>query len=109
MGNPVVKKDLVDSILDLRAEAEQSLMRNKYYIAILKLDELLEIIRPLEAELIGEERGERTALTNASSKPDDDTDDREVERDELGDEPDAQMLADEDDEHEPGRYSEDAA
>ena len=30
MGNPVVKKDLVDSILDLRAEAEQSLMRNKY-------------------------------------------------------------------------------
>ena len=93
MGNPVVKKDLVDSILDLRAEAEQSLMRNKYY----------------EAELIGEERAERAALTNASNKPDDDTDDREVERDELGDEPDAQMLADEDDEHESGRYSEDAA
>ena len=109
MGNPVVKKDLVDSILDLRAEAEQSLMRNKYYIAILKLDELLEIIRPLEAEVIGEQPGERTALTDASNKPDEDGDDEEVERDELGDEPDAQMLADEDDERESAHYSEDAA
>jgi len=109
MGNPVVKKNLVDSILDLRAEAEQSLMRNKYYIAILKLDELLEIIRPLEAEVIGEEHGQRAALTDASKQPDDDEDDMEVERDELGDEPDAQMLADEDDERESEHYSEDAA
>jgi len=105
MGNPVDKKDLVDSILDLRAEAEQQLMRNKYYIAILKLDELLEIIRPLEAELIGEQHGERAALTDASKPPDE----GDIERDELGDEPDAQMLADEDDERESAHYSEDAA
>jgi len=109
MGNPVVKKDLVDSILDLRAEAEQQLMRNKYYIAILKLDELLEIIRPLEAELIGEEQGERAAITNASNKPDEDGENEEAERDELGDEPDAQILADEDEEYDSPRYSEDAA
>ena len=108
MGNPA-KKNLVDSILELRAEAEQSLMRNKYYIAILKLDELLEIIRPLEAELIGEEQGERAAITKSAETSSEATDSKEAERDELGDEPDAQMLADEDEEYDSPRYSEDAA
>lgn len=109
MGNPAVKKNLVDSILELRAEAEQSLMRNKYYIAILKLDELLEIIRPLEADETEQAQAERAAPANAASKSDTEQMDREPERDELGDEPDAQMLADDDEEYDSPRYSEDAA
>ena len=62
MENPVAKKDLVDSILELRTEAERRLMRNKYFVAIKKLDELLEAIQPLDAQVI-EEDAER------SSKP----------------------------------------
>jgi len=105
MDNPTVKKDLVDSILELRAEAEQQLTRNKYYIAVQKLDELLELIRPLEAGVTGEERSEPTA----STQPTDNPNMGGVGRDELGDEPDAQMLADDEEEYDSPRYSEDAA
>ena len=48
MANPLVKKDLVDAILDLRADVEKQLQANKYYVALHKLDELLAAIRPLE-------------------------------------------------------------
>ena len=48
MQNPLVKKDLVDSILELRADVEKQLQANKYYVALNKLDELLAAIRPLE-------------------------------------------------------------
>ena len=48
MNNPLVKKDLVDSILELREDVERQLKANKYYIALHKLDELLAAIRPLE-------------------------------------------------------------
>jgi hypothetical protein len=48
MQNPLVKKDLVDAILELRADVEQQLQANKYYVALSKLDELLAAIRPLE-------------------------------------------------------------
>lgn len=48
MEKPLAEKDLVEAILELRAEADRRLMRNKYYVAIKKLDELLEAIRPLE-------------------------------------------------------------
>lgn len=51
---PVGKQDLVDAILELRNEAERRLMRNKYYLAMRKLDELLEVIRPLETETLDE-------------------------------------------------------
>ncbi len=73
MENPIVKKDLVESILELRAEAERRLMRNKYYVAIKKLDELLEAIRPLEAQVIEEDArhaadaGEPAALTDETA------------------------------------------
>jgi hypothetical protein len=50
MQNPLVKKDLVDAILDLRADVEKQLQANKYYVALNKLDELLAAIRPLEIE-----------------------------------------------------------
>ena len=50
MGNPLVKKDLVDAILELREDVERQLKANKYYIALHKLDELLAAIRPLEIE-----------------------------------------------------------
>ena len=62
MENPVAKKDLVDSILELRTEAERRLMRNKYFVAIKKLDELLEAIQPLDAQVIDED-------AERSSKP----------------------------------------
>ena len=48
MANPLVKKDLVDAILELRADVEKQLQANKYYVALGKLDELLAAIRPLE-------------------------------------------------------------
>ena len=48
MGNPLVKKDLVDAILELREDVERQLKANKHYIALHKLDELLAAIRPLE-------------------------------------------------------------
>jgi hypothetical protein len=48
MQNPLVRKDLVDAILELRADVEKQLQANKYYVALNKLDELLAAIRPLE-------------------------------------------------------------
>jgi DNA polymerase II small subunit/DNA polymerase delta subunit B len=48
MHNPLVKRDLVDAILELRADVEKQLQANKYYVALNKLDELLAAIRPLE-------------------------------------------------------------
>jgi hypothetical protein len=48
MSNPLVKKDLMDAILELRADVERQLQANKYYAALNKLDELLAAIRPLE-------------------------------------------------------------
>jgi len=48
MANPLVKKDLVDAILELRADVEKQLQANKYYVALGKLDELLAAIKPLE-------------------------------------------------------------
>jgi hypothetical protein len=48
MENPLVKKDLVDAIVELREEVERCLKANKYYVAMNKLDELLAAIRPLE-------------------------------------------------------------
>jgi hypothetical protein len=50
MQNSLVKKDLVDAILELRADVEKQLQANKYYVALNKLDELLAAIRPLEIE-----------------------------------------------------------
>jgi len=46
--NPLVKRDLVEAILELRADVEKQLQTNKYYVALNKLDELLVAIRPLE-------------------------------------------------------------
>jgi hypothetical protein len=48
MSTPLVKKDLLESILELREDVERQLRANKYYIALHKLDELLEAIRPLD-------------------------------------------------------------
>ena len=50
MQNPLVKKDLVEAILELRADVEKQLQANKYYVALNKLDELLAAIRPLEID-----------------------------------------------------------
>ncbi len=43
------EKSLVEAILELRELAEAKLKQNKFYIAIDKLDELLEAVKPLEA------------------------------------------------------------
>lgn len=69
MDNPLMKKDLADSIQELRNEVERRLMRNKYYVAIKKLDDLLEAIRPLEAEVIDDDLGQRTERAALTSQP----------------------------------------
>jgi translation initiation factor IF-2 len=48
MDNPLIRKDLVESIVELRAEVERRLRQNQYYVALHKLDELLAAIRPLD-------------------------------------------------------------
>jgi hypothetical protein len=48
MPNPLVKRDLVDAILELRADVEKQLQANKYFVVLNKLDELLAAIRPLD-------------------------------------------------------------
>ncbi|MGI9385663.1 MAG: hypothetical protein ACR2PO_21140 [Methyloligellaceae bacterium] len=101
MENPVAKKDLVDSILELRTEAERRLMRNKYFVAIKKLDELLEAIRPLEAQVIDEDAelaadpAELTALTDETRGAEPDTGQSEAianvaQTDEVAPEPTAE-------------------
>jgi hypothetical protein len=76
MSNPLVKKDLVDAILELRADVEKQLQANKYYVALGKLDELLAAIRPLEiieatAEPVASPRpeAEPTAAAEPEAEP----------------------------------------
>jgi hypothetical protein len=78
MQNPLVKKDLIDAILELREEVERQLKANKYYVAMGKLDELLAAIRPLETIEISlsrtempspEPEAETAATVEAPSKP----------------------------------------
>jgi hypothetical protein len=73
MANPLVKRNLVDAILEVRADVEKQLQANKYYVALGKLDELLAAIRPLDIV-------EAAAEPAESPKP-------EAERPELGPEP----------------------
>jgi hypothetical protein len=66
MANPLVKKDLVDAILELRADVEKQLQANKFYVALGKLDELLAAIRPLET---AEARAEPQASSRQEAPP----------------------------------------
>jgi hypothetical protein len=73
MQNPLVKKDLVDAILELRADVEKQLQANKYYVALNKLDELLSAIRPLEiveATVVETPRQEAEPAPAAAAEPD---------------------------------------
>ena len=65
MTNPLVKRDLIDSILELREDVERQLKANKYYIALHKLDELLEAIRPLEIPASAEKAAEAEPATES--------------------------------------------
>jgi hypothetical protein len=47
MSNPLVKKGLIDAVVELRADVEKELQTNPYYMALTKLDELLAVIKPL--------------------------------------------------------------
>jgi len=72
MQNPLVKKDLVDAILELREDVERQLKANKYYIALNKLDELLAAIRPLEiieGTVNPSPQAEASATVEAPSEP----------------------------------------
>ena len=72
MNNPVVKKDLVDAIVELREDVERQLKANKYYIALNKLDELLAAIRPLEiieATVNPEDSPSAAAEASATAEP----------------------------------------
>jgi hypothetical protein len=72
MENPLVKKDLIDAILELRADVERELQANKYYVALHKLDELLDAIRPLEiieATVSSTERASAQTQPSAAVEP----------------------------------------
>jgi hypothetical protein len=74
MQNPLVKKDLVDAILELRADVEKQLQANKYYVALNKLDELLAAIRPLEiVEATVVETARQEAAPAPAAEPESDT------------------------------------
>ena len=74
MSNPLVKKDLVDAILELRADVEKQLQANKYYVALNKLDELLAAIRPLEiVEATVVETPRQVAASAPAAEPEDDS------------------------------------
>lgn len=81
---PIMKQDLVESILELRNEAERRLMRNKYYLAMRKLDDLLDVLRPLEAEVIeeGANVSPAAALTSGRDTGHGDLEPRHDEQDE---------------------------
>jgi hypothetical protein len=73
MSNPLVKKNLVDAILELRADVEKQLQANKYYVALNKLDELLAAIRPLEiVEATVVEAPRQEAARSPASEPESD-------------------------------------
>ena len=75
MQNPLVKRDLVDAILELRADVEKQLQANKYYVALNKLDELLAAIRPLEIEgtAVPVETPKQAAEPAAAAEPENDS------------------------------------
>jgi hypothetical protein len=58
------KRDLIEAIVELRADVERQLKLNKYYIAMGKLDELLAALKPLESIEIGE-----VARTDSAVEP----------------------------------------
>ena len=60
------KRDLIEAIVELRADVERQLKLNKYYIAIAKLDELLAALKPLESIELG---AARTVVGEASTAP----------------------------------------
>jgi hypothetical protein len=58
MENPLVTKELLDAIRELRGKLEEKLRQNKYYAALTKVDDLLVTVKSLvdserEANLSG--------------------------------------------------------
>ena len=62
------KRDLIEAIVELRADVERQLKLNKYYIAMAKLDELLAALKPLESIELGAAR-DGTVVGEASTAP----------------------------------------
>ena len=63
------KRDLIEAIVELRADVERQLKLNKYYIAMGKLDELLAALKPLESIELGAARTDGTVVGEASTAP----------------------------------------
>ena len=63
------KRDLIEAIVELRADVERQLKLNKYYIAMGKLDELLAMLKPLESIEIGAARTDGTVASEPSATP----------------------------------------
>ena len=63
------KRDLIEAIVELRADVERQLKLNKYYIAMSKLDELLAALKPLESIELGAARTDGTVVGEASTAP----------------------------------------
>jgi len=63
------KRDLIEAIVELRADVERQLKLNKYYIAMGKLDELLAALKPLESIELGAARTDGTVAGEPSTAP----------------------------------------
>lgn len=63
------KRDLIEAIVELRADVERQLKLNKYYVAMSKLDELLAALKPLESIEIPAARTDRAAEAETSAAP----------------------------------------
>ena len=63
------KRDLIEAIVELRADVEHQLKLNKYYIAMGKLDELLAALKPLESIEISDARADGTAASEPIAAP----------------------------------------
>lgn len=49
MDNSLNKVELVEAVMALRRQVESQLRKNEYYIALMKLDEVMAVIKPTES------------------------------------------------------------
>jgi hypothetical protein len=49
MDNSLNKVELIEAVIALRRQVESQLRKNEYYMALMKLDEVIAVIKPTES------------------------------------------------------------
>ncbi len=49
MDNSLNKVELIEAVIALRRQVESQLRKNEYYMALMKLDEVMAVIKPTES------------------------------------------------------------